>query len=117
MPPTFDEQAEWFDAHYGSTRGRVRLALVLERIEELFPAPPARVLDVGGGSGAVAIPLAERGYEVTLLDPSEGMVRVAHDRIRTSGVDVRVIHGGIDDIPSLGLDPDAICCHAVLFLP
>ena len=43
------------------------------RTEELLlrhlPPPHARVLDVGGGSGPYACWLAERGYEVTLLDP------------------------------------------------
>jgi ubiquinone/menaquinone biosynthesis C-methylase UbiE len=115
MPPTFDERAEWFDAHYATTRGRMRLALVLERIIEAIPPPPARILDAGGGSGAVAIQLAERGYEVTLLDPSEGMLRVARDRVEAAGVDLAMINAGIEDVPSLAPGPfDVVCCHAVL---
>jgi SAM-dependent methyltransferase len=115
MPPTFDERAEWFDAHYNSTRGRIRLRLVLERLRETFPSPPARVLDAGGGSGVVAIPLAEQGYDVTLLDASEGMLRVAHDRIGAAGVELAVVTGAIDAAPRLTRGPfDAICCHAVL---
>lgn len=47
--------------------------LELERMRDLFlrflPAPPALVLDVGGGTGIHAAWLAERGYEVHLLDP------------------------------------------------
>lgn len=43
------------------------------RTEELLlrwlPAPPARILDVGGGAGAYACWLAARGYEVELVDP------------------------------------------------
>jgi 2-polyprenyl-3-methyl-5-hydroxy-6-metoxy-1,4-benzoquinol methylase len=31
---------------------------------------PATVLDVGGASGAYALWLAERGYQVHLIDPS-----------------------------------------------
>jgi S-adenosylmethionine-dependent methyltransferase len=115
VEPTFDERAEWFDAHYATTRGRVRLALVVERLEEILPPPPARILDAGGGTGAVAIPMAGRGHRVTLLEPSAGMRRVAHERLAAAGVDVDVVAGAIEDAPSLVPGPfDAVCCHAVL---
>jgi len=112
---SFDDKAEWFDDHYRTTRGRVRLALTLERLEQTLPAPPARVLDVGGGSGIVAVPLAERGYEVTLLEPSDGMLAVARRRLEAADVKIDVVQGGIDDVAKLSGGPfDAICCHAVL---
>ena len=88
---------------------------MLERLGQLLPPPPARVLDVGGGSGVVAVPLAEQGYDVTLLDSSEGMLRVAEERIETAGVELTVTLGAIDDIPRLTTAGfDAICRHAVL---
>jgi len=115
VEPTFDDRAEWFDAHYATTRGRVRLALVLERLDAILPPPPARILDAGGGSGALAIPLVERGYEVTILEPSAGMRRVAHERVAATGLDVHVVAGSIEEAPSLTPGPfDAVCCHAVL---
>jgi ubiquinone/menaquinone biosynthesis C-methylase UbiE len=51
--------------------GRPRLEFVrsLELLSRLLPAPPARVLDVGGGPGTYAVPLAEGGYQVHLVDP------------------------------------------------
>lgn len=45
---------------------RVRTQVLLERF---LPPPPARVLDVGGGAGVYAAWLAERGYQVHLVDP------------------------------------------------
>jgi S-adenosylmethionine-dependent methyltransferase len=114
-PPTFDERAEWFDAHYGTTRGRVRLRLVLERLRDTLPSPPARVLDAGGGSGVVAIALAHEGYDVTLVDASDGMLRVAAERTAEADVELALIHGSIDELPHLIEGQfDAICCHAVL---
>lgn len=113
--PTFDERADWFDAHYGTTRGRIRLELLVERILESFPDPPARILDAGGGSGAVSIPLAAHGYTVTVVDPSEGMLRVAARRLADAGVEVRTERGSVDDIAARAPGPyDGICCHAVL---
>ena len=44
----------------------IRTRLLLERY---LPAAPSRVLDVGGGSGVHASWLADRGYDVHLVDP------------------------------------------------
>jgi SAM-dependent methyltransferase len=64
-------------SHYGEGREHSRLtsgqSLELLRTQVLLarflPAPPARVLDVGGGSGVYASWLSERGYQVHLIDP------------------------------------------------
>jgi ubiquinone/menaquinone biosynthesis C-methylase UbiE len=75
-------------AHYygrGEELGRLEGSFRLEfaRTQELLtrclPDPPAVVLDVGGGPGVYAAWLAERGYEVHLLDPVELHVRQARE--------------------------------------
>jgi SAM-dependent methyltransferase len=67
------------ESHYGTGYERSRLfpggrpalefVRSMELLERLLPAPPARVLDVGGGPGTYAAPLAGRGYRVHLVDP------------------------------------------------
>ena len=67
------------ESHYGTGYERTRLfpggtpslefVRSLELLDRLLPAPPARVLDVGGGPGTYAAPLARRGYQVHLVDP------------------------------------------------
>jgi SAM-dependent methyltransferase len=115
MTRSFDDRAGWFDAHYSTTRGRVRLALLLERVKELITPQPTTILDAGGGSGVVAVPLAEQGHRVTLLDPSREMLRLAERRAREAGVEIDLVHGSIDQAPQLAPGPfDLICCHAVL---
>jgi SAM-dependent methyltransferase len=49
--------------------GRLEFARTMELLGRYLPPQPAVVLDVGGGAGAYALPLALRGYEVHLLDP------------------------------------------------
>jgi SAM-dependent methyltransferase len=115
MGSMFDEKARWFDGHYASTRGRIRLQLILERLTDVLPSPPARILDAGGGSGAFAIPLAERGYDVTLLDDSWGMLDVARERSAEAGVTLTLVKDPLDRVTTLAPPRfAAICCHAVL---
>src|SRR5688500_19320778 len=40
-----------------------------ELLQRFLPAPPATVLDVGGGPGVYAAWLAQQGYAVRLVDP------------------------------------------------
>ena len=50
-------------------RGRLELWRTQDVLRRWLPAPPARVLDVGGGSGVHAEWLAADGYDVELVDP------------------------------------------------
>ena len=55
----------------------VRHTLVARQLSARLPQPQARIADIGGGAGHQAIPLAREGYEVTLLNPSRAVLRVA----------------------------------------
>jgi SAM-dependent methyltransferase len=75
--------------HYGEGIERDRLSggasrIEFERTKELLerflPPAPASVLDVGGGPGAYAAWLTERGYRVHLVDPVPLHVEQAQQR-------------------------------------
>jgi SAM-dependent methyltransferase len=51
---------------------------------------PLRVLDVGGGSGMFAVPLARLGHDVTVVDPSADALATLRRRADTAGVGERV---------------------------
>lgn len=68
---------EAFVRHYGDGVERDRLVTdgdslelvrTLSLLQAALPAPPARILDVGGGPGVYAARFAAAGYDVRLLD-------------------------------------------------
>ena len=75
---------------------------------------PLRVLDLGGGSGGLAVPLAELGHEVTVVDPSPNALAALERRAADFGVADRVT-GRQGDADTLdGETFDLVCCHGVL---
>lgn len=77
------------DKAYASAKGRVRTYVMHRQLLEHLPPAPASVLDVGGGAGHQSFPLAQAGYDVTLLDPSSGMLDKARQRLQRLPEDVR----------------------------
>ena len=60
------------------------------------PLPPAaKVLDVGTGSGALALEAARRGSRVTAVDLSWSAVWAARLNARVAGLPVRILHGNL----------------------
>jgi S-adenosylmethionine-dependent methyltransferase len=69
----------------------VRTAAVWAALDPVIGAgTPLRVLDVGGGTGNVAVPLARLGHEVTVVDPSADALATLRRRAETAGVADRV---------------------------
>jgi ubiquinone/menaquinone biosynthesis C-methylase UbiE len=49
--------------------GQLEFLRTQHLLSRYLPQAPVRVLDVGGGAGVHALPLAKHGYEVSLIDP------------------------------------------------
>jgi SAM-dependent methyltransferase len=60
--------------------GTADYAKWVEALRSVLPASPARVLDVGTGTGFVARIAAELGHQVTAIDLSEGMLDASSAR-------------------------------------
>jgi SAM-dependent methyltransferase len=76
------------------------------------------VLDVGGGTGGFAVPLAESGHRVTVVDASPDALAALTRRAADAGVADRItaVQGDGDALAGL-VAPDSvdlILCHAVL---
>ena len=76
------------------------------------------VLDVGGGTGGFAVPLAEDGHTVTVIDASPDALAALTRRAADAGVADRVhaVQGDGDALASLvaPASADLILCHSVL---
>lgn len=76
-------------------RDLVQIGLVIS----LLPLPPAKLLDLGCGVGWTSIFFAKRGYEVTGLDISEGMIYQANlNKKREKIKNVRFIVGDYENV-------------------
>ncbi|MDE0424497.1 MAG: class I SAM-dependent methyltransferase [Candidatus Poribacteria bacterium] len=60
-----------------SVKGQLEFVRTQEIITRYLPAPPAVILDIGGGSGPYACWLAKEGYEVHLVDPVDTHIEQA----------------------------------------
>lgn len=76
------------------------------------------VVDVGGGTGGFAVPLAEAGHTVTVVDPSPDALAALLRRAADAGVADRVsgLQGDADSLSELIPlhSADLVLCHAVL---
>jgi S-adenosylmethionine-dependent methyltransferase len=91
-----------------------------QQLLENLPAPPASVLDVGGGAGHQSFPLAQAGYHVTLLDPSPAMLDKARERVPRLATEAQQrmalvqADGENADAALDGQRFAAVLCHGVL---
>ena len=71
------------------------------------------VLDVGGGSGRFAIPLALRTKHVTVVEPSEDSVALLNERVAEYGIEnITVVNEAWEDVPEPAAD--IVLCSLVL---
>ena len=111
---------QFADEAYATVKGYVRTYVMHHQLLEHLPSPPATVLDVGGGAGHQSFPLAQAGYEVTLLDPSPAMLDKARQRLERLPAEARrrvtllQADGEHADEAVDGRRFDAVLCHGVL---
>jgi S-adenosylmethionine-dependent methyltransferase len=102
------------------SRARVRFELLLGQVLAALPEPPAGVVDAGGGTGQLAVALARRGYQVTVVDTSAAMLATCAQRAAGEGAEVAArlatVQGDAADLPTM-LGPasrDAAVCHDLI---
>jgi SAM-dependent methyltransferase len=103
---SFDRIADRYDETRGGfTVGRS----FADAVEANIAAPPARIVELGVGTGLVALPLTERGYDVLGIDLSPKMIAIARERIGA-----RVAVADARRVPIATASADALVAARVL---
>jgi SAM-dependent methyltransferase len=97
VPDPYAADAAYYNAIHGSFRDDIGLwASFAGRTDR-------PVLEVGCGTGRIALELARQGYEVAGIDPSPAMLAVARQAVEDDALDVTFFEGTATE---LTLEPD-----------
>ncbi|HEX7284893.1 MAG TPA: methyltransferase domain-containing protein [Candidatus Angelobacter sp.] len=117
----FQSGANEYAAYLETPEGRLRSDLAFANLLDFLrwqAKPRLCALDLGCGTGAAALRLAQLGIHVTLLDSSPAMLEIAERAAREAGVTQRTALQPGDAAQLAKLFPirsfDVILCHNVL---
>jgi ubiquinone/menaquinone biosynthesis C-methylase UbiE len=97
-PRRFKSTVAWYERYRLAYPRRLIARLVA--LAGLKPGDP--VLDLGTGTGMLAVPFAQAGLAVTAMDPEPDMLAAAAQAARAAGVRLTLVQGS-----SYDLSPDA----------
>ncbi len=116
----FQTGAAKYAAYLETPEGRLRVDLAYANLQDFLPqaAQSFRALDLGCGTGAMAVGLARLGFHVTLLDESARMLEFAENTARAAGVaeSITLKHGDASQVADLfaATSFDIVLCHNLL---
>jgi len=104
-------------------RDGVRFSLVWDVLSDVVSARVAEtgrqaldIVDVGGGTGGLAVPFAALGHNVTVVDPSPDALAAAQRRAAEAGARLTAVQGEAASLDSVAgpKAADLVICHNVL---
>ena len=84
-------------------------------LSNIYNGNKLNILDVGTGTGFLALLLAEMGHKVTGLDLAEGMMEKAKNNARKAGYSINFGLGDAEDLPFEDESFDTVICRHLLW--
>jgi SAM-dependent methyltransferase len=108
----------WEDFHGAESPQAARLLPWEEVLVERFIPPGAQVLVIGCGGGRDLAALAERGCQVTGVEPSDSAISQAQRMLREQHVPATLVKGFFEDVPVPGaFDAVIFSYYCYAFIP
>jgi SAM-dependent methyltransferase len=111
-----DSWAEFYDQIYEETFDTFYGWLTTQALGTIggIVGQSSRILDIGAGTGRLAIPLAARGHRVTAVEPSGAMLTVLRRKAANAGLDIATIGTPMKGFAGDGSFDLAICVFSVI---
>jgi ubiquinone/menaquinone biosynthesis C-methylase UbiE len=110
----WDYESKFYDTAPGSGREEEN-RLWKDLLADAIGPGPLNVLDMGTGTGFVAMLLAGLGHNVTGVDFSREMMSVAQKKAAEKGVNIRFVEGDVESLPFEDGTFDCVTARNVLW--
>ena len=114
----WNERSRSFDEDVGHGADEAECQMWKQHLSEIIGTGRKQVLDVGTGTGMLAINLAELGHEATGIDLCDNMLELAKNKAASKGLAIPFIPGDAEEpaFPDNTFDC-VICRHLLWTLP
>ncbi len=114
----WNERSKTFDNDIGHGADETESQMWKQYLTDIIGSDSKKVLDVGTGTGMIALNLAELGHNVTGIDLGEKMMEIARKKAENKKIHARFIPGDAEepDFPDNSFDC-VICRHLLWTLP
>ncbi|MCX6653871.1 MAG: class I SAM-dependent methyltransferase, partial [Candidatus Bathyarchaeota archaeon] len=109
----YDRWSEFYDTIYRRINYEDECNTLLKILRENLQITPRKILDIACGTGGHSIILAKKGYDVTGVDISDAMLKVAKSKACNENINIRFVTQDMRNM-KLGERFDcALCMYSV----